>query len=596
MPSQDPFQFTTQELLKQLTGDQPLFPELERARERKDQLRHAPQTQMILAQTEPLMATISQIPLTPYTSYRLFRRNGDRKRYETPYFLKRERLSAAAFRLFMGAAELKDVVQDHVWNICEETNWVLPAHENSGIDLFSAETGLLLAETLTLLGDELDEEVRHRVRSEVERRIFDPYIRFHQSYWWYTGGNNWNGVCNGSVAATFLLLDPEPGRVAKALELALAGLLFFLDTAFESDGSSTEGVAYWHYGLTNVVVLSEMLYARTNGALNLLASEHMQRIAAYPPKLRLSGSSFASFSDCHETVHFNPGIITRLAQRAGEPSLLEVLAQPAALASEQWLTMMLRNVLWWDGRRPDAAQMSDSVFPVAGMARLVARTPSGAPIVLAIKAGHNAENHNQNDVGSFIVHVDGENLLTDPGPGLYSRDYFGARRYENIFANSYGHSVPRIGGHLQQAGREFHGKLVGVVTEGEVKCAEVAFQRAYPVVDLERANRQLSIIASGDDMGDITLQDEYQFTGVPSVVEEAFVTWCDVVVDGTNAVIQGQHHNLHLSIAAPEGAQFRLELLEEDSKANGMPAILKRLSFMLPVAAQVRAFVRMRIG
>ena len=596
MPSQDLFEFNAQELLKQLTGDRPLFPELERARERKDQLHQAPQTQVILAQTEPLMATMSQIPLTPYTSYRLFRRNGDRKRYETPYFLKREQLSAAAFRLFMGATELKDVVQDHVWNICEETNWVLPAHENSGIDLFSAETGLLLAETLTLLGDELDEEVRHRVRSEVERRIFDPYIRFHQSYWWYMGSNNWNGVCNGSVAATFLLLDPEPGRVAKALELALAGLLFFLDAAFESDGSSTEGVAYWHYGLTNVVVLSEMLYARTNGALNLLASEHMQRIAAYPPKLLLSGSSFASFSDCHETVHFNPGIIARLAQRAEEPSLLEVLAQPAKLAGEQWLAVMLRNVLWWDGHRPDAVRMSDSVFPVAGMARLVARTPGGVPVVLAIKAGHNAENHNQNDVGSFIVHVDGENLLTDPGPGLYSRDYFGPHRYENIFANSYGHSVPRIGDHLQQAGREFHGKLAGVVTEGKVKYAEVAFQRAYPVSDLERANRQLSIIATGDDMGDILLQDDYQFSGAPSVVEEAFVTWCDVVVDGSSAVIQGRRHNLHLSIAAPESAQFRLELLEEDSKANDKPDILKRLSFILPAAAQTRAFVRMQIG
>ena len=73
-----------------------------------------------------------------------------------------------------------------------------PAHENVPIDLFSAETGQFLAETLELLGDTLDQEVRNRVHQEVERRIFDPYIRYHHLNWWYKGGNNWNGVCNGA--------------------------------------------------------------------------------------------------------------------------------------------------------------------------------------------------------------------------------------------------------------------------------------------------------------------------------------------------------------------------------------------------------------
>ena len=40
------------------------------------------------------------------------------------------------------------------------------------------------------------------------------------------------------------------------------------------------------------------------------------------------------------------------------------------------------------------------------------QTAAGAPLVVTIKAGHNAENHNQNDIASFMVHVEGENLLT----------------------------------------------------------------------------------------------------------------------------------------------------------------------------------------
>ena len=82
--------------------------------------------------------------------------------------------------------------------------------------------------------EKAEAKVGDRVRIEIERRIFNRYLRFCRLYWWYQGPNNWNGVCNSSVAATFLLLEPEPGRVARALELALDGLRVFLDTCLIS--------------------------------------------------------------------------------------------------------------------------------------------------------------------------------------------------------------------------------------------------------------------------------------------------------------------------------------------------------------------------
>jgi len=449
----------------------------------------------------------------------------------------------------------------------------------------------VLAEALLLLGTTLDAEVRHRVRLEIERRIFDPYLRFHRSLQWFKGHNNWNGVCNSAVAATFLLLEPEPSRMARALELALAGLRVFLDSAFEEDGSSTEGVAYWHYGLINFVALAEMLRARSDGAIDLLDSDQMRRIAAYPARMQLSGACFASFSDCDETSRFNPGIVARLAERTGEQSLLNLLGHPAEPGGDWRLTMMLRNILWWDGRQPDAAEVGDAVLPAGGVARLVATTPAGARVVLAIKAGHNAENHNQNDIGSFILHVDGENLITDPGRGLYSRDYFGERRYENIFANSYGHGVPRVGGHLQGVGRQFCGELTNVETEGQIKRAQVEFARAYPVEWLASAVRQVTLEADGIAW----LQDDVHFAGDGAEVEEALITWFDADADGATAIIRGQRHALRLTIEAPAGAHFALERLAEQSAANAKPGILKRLSFTMPAAAESQARVRMEI-
>lgn len=591
-----PFSLTALELQALIQSKAPYFPELEIDRAQPQILARAPQTQYMLALTQPAMSNLTTIPTTAYTSYRRFGRDGDREEYESPYFLKRERLSASALRYFLGQPLLKDTVQDYVWSICEESTWVLPAHEMLvPIDLFSAETGLQLAETLMLLGNRLDAEIRHRVRMEVERRIFDPYLRQYNTFGWYKGSSNWNGVCNSAVAATFLLLEPEPARAAYALSLALAGLKVFLDTAFEADGSSTEGVAYWQYGLMNFVVLAEMLYARSGTALNLLDTEQMRRIAAYPAKMQLSGATFASFSDCHETVQFHPGIIQRLSQRSRERSPLNLIAQPATPAKDWRLTTLLRNVFWWDGFQPPAVRLDDAQLPAGAVVRLVAQSANGFPVVIAAKAGHNAENHNHNDIGSFIVHAGGENLLTDPGPGLYSRQYFSPERYDNIFANSYGHSVPRIADQLQAADKEYRGEILSMETSGPQKRMELQFARAYPVADLTHARRCLTVQAQGPQAGTVWLEDSFSFAK-PGEVEEAFVTWCQVKVDGATATLTGEKRQLRLTIEAPAGASFQVEALEEQSKANSMHGVLRRLSFSLPLAAESTARVRMEIG
>lgn len=592
----DPFSLAASELAPLLASSAPFVPELEAARANPALLRDAPQTRIVLGWTATQMETLERFPHTSYTRYRQFQHSGDRRGYETPYFAKRSTLAGAALRLFFGRHELKDRVQDYIWDICEESTWVVPAHENRLIDLFAAETGFVLAETLSLLGSTLDVEVRHRVRQEVARRIFEPFLRYHHSQGWYMGSNNWNGVCSSAIAASFLYLEPEPERAAQALELALRSLRVYLDTAFEPDGSSSEGVAYWHYGLINFVALAEMLRARSAGAIDLLDSQQLRRVAAYPAKLLLSGSCFASFSDCDETVSFNPGIIARLAERTGERSLWDLLARSAELGGDWRLSMMLRNLLWWDGSQGEVPLPADAVLPASGVARLVAFTSSGTPVVAAIKAGHNAENHNQNDIGSFVVHVAGENLLTDPGRGLYSRAYFGPERYDNIFASSFGHSVPRIGGALQAVGRQYAGQLLTIDTAAEQTTATLELARAYPVASLEGFQRRLMLATAGAQAGTIYLHDSLRFGPQgPEEVEEALITWLDVAVDGGVAHIRGRRHALRLVIEAPEAAQFVLHELREESAANAKPDVLKRLSFVVPAAGRAEARVRMEL-
>ena len=579
------------DLLPLIATNNPLFPELEAARANLAALRSSPQAQIILAQTEPLMADIASIPQPKYTAYRRFIKDGDREEYEAPYFTRRAKLSALVFRYFLGVETglpLKTLVEDYIWAICEETNWVLPAHEGRPIDLFSAETAFTLAQTVALLGDQLDAEVAHRIYAEVDRRVFEPYLHWHYSLGWYQGGNNWNGVCNSSVASAFLLLERDPRRVAGALSIAFSGLQTFLETAFESDGSSNEGVGYWSYGLINLIALSEMLRARSGGALDPLASPRLRQIAAYPAAVQLSGPFFAAFSDCDEKEEFNFGIIQRLAERSGVAALRNLTAKPAEPGSDWRIQMLIRNLLWWDGGQPAAPAIADAVLSAPGIARLIGTTAAGVPFVAAIKAGHNEENHNQNDIGSFMLHVDGENLLTDPGRGLYSRHYFGPNRYDNIFANSYGHSVPRIGGKLQAPGQQYRGELAAVTTEPGDKSAVVEFAKAYPVEGLVGASRTLAI----EDQGTVILTDAFEFDGA-APIEEAFITWGEVVAHGPTASVHCGKHTLRMAIEEPAGARFAVESLEEACRTNHREGILKRLTFVVPPAAHSQARMRM---
>jgi hypothetical protein len=85
------------------------------------------------------------------------------------------------------------------------------------------------------------------------------------------------------------------------------------------------------------------------------------------------------------------------------------------------------------------------------------------------------------------------------------------------------------------------------------------------------------------------------FAGQPQPVEEAFVTWLKPLARGRTALLVGSEHVLELTIEAPTGAAFRLEVLEKESEENGKPVPLKRLSFTAEPAASIVARVRARL-
>jgi hypothetical protein len=166
-----------------------------------------------------------------------------------------------------------------------------------------------MAEIIVALKEQLDERVVTRVREALDERILTPYLEQIGRLHWFKGSSNWNGVCNGGVGAVALLVESSADRRRAILEQVMEGLDAFLTTAFHEDGSSGEGVGYWHYGLSNVVCLFEMIRDLSGGDLDLLASDRMRQIAAFPAVVMLSPGRYFSYSDSHERGTAYPGLL-----------------------------------------------------------------------------------------------------------------------------------------------------------------------------------------------------------------------------------------------------------------------------------------------
>ncbi len=583
-----------------------VFPELARARKRRRALARSKVGLQLLKKLRPILKTLYPIPETTYTLYRQYARSGDRARFERPYFAKRHNLTAAALAQFLEpCAKHLDAVHDYLWDVCGETTWILPAHERGGMDLFATETAFCLTETLEMLRGELAGEVVGRVEHEVRRRVLGPYLdgvgkrrappwkrraahepnltaillgRQPHGLHWHRYHNNWNGVCSSSVGATLLYLERDPRRLARGINAVLDSLDYFLGAAFSEDGASNEGVAYWQYGLLNFVPFAELLRARTGGQVDLLADPRMKLIAGYPAKVMLSPGRFYNHADCPPRLELQPGVFAKLAEKTGAAGLGGLLASEPISGAR--VPMALRDLFWWDGKRAPAPKVGDARLPAAGIFRL-----KSGRLVLAGKAGHNAENHNHNDVGSFVLHAAGEDLLCDPGAPPYSREYFQHQTRYKLFIHtqSRGHNLPAVGGKLQEFGRRFRGRVLKFDAAGARKAVEMEIARAYPVKKLKSLRRRLELAPGGR----LVLEDRFEFGGKGLPVEEGFVTWLPVTVKGKTATVRGEKNVLKLRIAGP--GRFRLEEHELAAKvAAGATAAmtLRRLFVRLPAGGE----------
>ncbi|WP_214626219.1 heparinase II/III family protein [Paenibacillus agaridevorans] len=513
-------------------------------------------------------ARTTDVPALTFARFQAFDAQGTRQEYEEPYFERRGRLLALTLDVLLeDTPGNKEALEDLIWEICNEYTWCLPAclphgfaaatndrlQPESQVDLFAAETSHALAETLFLVGDRLNPWISYRIRAEVERRVFMPLFHDPIHFGWESRTNNWSAVCGGAVGMAVLLLEDDKERVAGMMERVIRSLECFLE-GFGEDGGCAEGVSYWFYGFGYYVYFADMLFHYTDGGLDLLSGDKIRAIASFPAAVTLSGGVAINYSDVGK-VTMHSGLLSMLANRldVNVPEFREVPSFKAD-GCYRWVHVV-RNLLWTQANRFNKP-LPDEGLLLKDLSIAVDRRRTGETLfAFSAKGGHNDEPHNHNDLGHFILHIGGENLLADPGAGLYTKEYFGQGRYEWIHNAASGHSVPIINEKLQQHGSVFQARTMHWDNHDQGTRFSLDLTHAYndpSILSFQRDFQWNWHPEAGGAHASLLLTDSVAFTGIPVGFMEQFVSMHEPkqvkgewIWRGNNGFVSLQYDNDH---------------------------------------------------
>src|SRR2546430_3848966 len=472
----------------------------------------------------------------PATVTLQFIRNGNRSNYDAINTRQREKLTTLVLaEVFENEGRFLDEIADGIWAISEQTFWGATAHlgmQRTGnglpdvtepiVDLFAAETGALLAWTDYLLGDRLDTVsplLRKRIRTEVDRRVLTPALQ-RDDFWWMGFGerknlNNWNPWINSNWLAAVLLLEADAQRRTAAVHKIMRSLDNFINV-YPDDGASDEGPGYWGRAGASLFDNLELLRSATNGTVDIYRSPLVRNMGQYIYRVYIKDEYFVPMGDASAQLRPDADLVYQYGKRIGDPVMQgfgALLAQrrgpyrpgsgspgrvlPALLVARETATARASEPLLGSVWLPDLQLMAARSTP-----------DSGARLYLSAWGGHNAQSHNHNDVGNFIVYGDGRPVLIDLGVETYSAKTFSSQRYEIWTMQSAYHNLPTINGVMQGAGREFQAKGVSFNETANRVTLSADIASAYPAeAAVRRWQRRVTLDRKASV---VELEDRYE--------------------------------------------------------------------------------------
>lgn len=502
-------------------------------------LRATPAFAKIPAQAEKLQR--KPLPEASDELYQEYSRNGNRTSYQAVMGPRHNRFSQLTLaECLEDQGRFLPAIEEAIRAISRDKSWLMPAHDKELktfdgreiiIDLESAAVSWNLATADYWLADRLSPDARALIRTELQRRTFAPFEACvktgRPAMSWLMGTSNWNAVCLAGVTGTALAVIDDPQRRAWYAAAAEKYIQNFL-SGFTPDGYCSEGVGYFNYGFGHFVFLSEALVQATQGKVDLFQEPRVETIGRFGVRMEVLPGIFPAFADCGLKTQPDPELMAFLSRRY------------------QWGLRNFEDAEWPSGKAPpalfrigvlrfpnsasatpaaaasDAPQPLRDWFPDAGILIERPNPQSRHGLGVGLKGGHNAEHHNHNDVGSYMIALGESTPLVDPGSEIYTKRTFSGNRYQSGVLNSFGHPVPRVAGQLQRQGRDAQGKVLATEFTDTKDTISFDLRSAYAVDSLEELVR--TFVFSREEEGSLTVTDQVRFAR-PETFGTALVTF-----------------------------------------------------------------------
>lgn len=426
----------------------------------------------------------NEIKILPLSKYRLYDTEGNRTKYEAIEFARRREIFYLAFAEIADGKKGKYLkkIMDLLWAICEETTWVLPAHNDTKygnhiphefgekfewVDIFAAADGACVAVVYYLLKDEFEKEIpkyfNERIEYELNRRVVSPFLsEYHKWHdWkglddWYV--NNWNPWIVSNALTVALLVVKDIDIRKEMVEKGIGYLNHYLKYTFE-DGACIEGATYYTKSNCCVFDILELVYYLTEGEVNYLSHPYLKKLMEYLPNMYADKGYYFTMSDFTRRERNINGEMVLLLKRANETLKSESISTLLSKFKKDVKTNGISLALVYTSAfrallnvtvSPSLDEFEEKALPSNYMESVEIMTVRENDFVCFFKAGNNHEPHGHDDVGQFEIYHKGEPLFIDPGVEAYSASSFTSNR-KWCYSSEY-HNTPTLNGHAQQSG------------------------------------------------------------------------------------------------------------------------------------------------
>ncbi|MDX2432136.1 MAG: hypothetical protein QNK35_14465, partial [Bacteroides sp.] len=352
-------------------------------------------------------------------------------------------------------------------------------------------------------------------------------------------------------------------------------------------GYCSEGAGYWNYGFGHYLYLAQIVYDYTEGKINLFDAgnpEKLRNIGNFPERYEIQNGTCAPFSDGSSRVSHNDGFAYVMSAKyfgsikpAGRERSSKIIEDEAAyqLIAWEYPDDFISGI---NQDEKDRRLPAYTWFDDVGM--VISRGKQEVPFSIAIKAGHNAENHNHMDVGTYTIVLDRDFITGDIGAPSYRA---GAFEDDNPARSSWGHPLPRIDSTLQSVGREFSGHITATDFSELHDMVVMDIKAAYEVPSLKSLIRTMENDKSGT--GIITIEDSFS-SAEPLEFGIAIMTYAKYeIIDSNTLLLTSDNQQVKAEIFS-EGASIQIvdELVPVEHLREGERAYRIGIDFTEPLS------------